>query len=82
VEENGRLEVLYGKGPVSETSVCPDCHHELVKVVCLGTTVRVCIQCRGTWFPYSVLKDFADRDEWFRQLAPAVQLSLASLQPT
>jgi hypothetical protein len=64
---------LFGKGQRQAVSVCPDCRHELVKVVCLGTTVRVCLECKGTWFPFSVVQEFARKNEWFQQLGPAFQ---------
>jgi hypothetical protein len=67
-----------GRG--GKTAVCPDCHHELIKVVCLGTPVRVCLECKGTWFPYAVVRDFAQDNEWFRQLGPAVQMAMAKRQ--
>ena len=67
---------LFETGQSMKVSVCPECAHELVKVVCLGTPVRVCLECKGTWFPYPVLREFARDNEWFQQLTPAVQLEL------
>jgi hypothetical protein len=67
---------LFETGQSMKVSVCPECAHELVKVVCLGTPVRVCLECKGTWFPYPVVRDFAREHEWFQQLTPAVQLEL------
>ena len=66
---------LFGVGTKPTVTVCPDCQHELVRVVCLGTPVHVCLQCRGTWFSYPVVQDFAQKDEWFRELGPAVKLA-------
>jgi len=66
---------LFGTGQSAKPAVCPECHHELLKVVCLGTAVRVCIMCKGTWLPYSVVQEFAQTNDWFRQLGPAFQLA-------
>jgi hypothetical protein len=65
---------LFNKGQTSMVSVCPECRHELVKVHCLGTAVKVCTECKGTWLPYSVVQEFARQQDWFRQLGPAAQL--------
>src|SRR5213594_378389 len=72
---------LFNTGRTGKPAVCPDCHHELLKVVCLGTAVRVCLDCKGTWFPYSVVRDFAQDIEWFQQLGPAVQMAIAKKAP-
>jgi len=63
---------LFGRGEPSKVHVCPDCHHELVRVVCLGTTVRGCVACKGVWFPLSVVHEFSRRDDWFKNLGPAL----------
>jgi hypothetical protein len=64
---------LYGKGAPAKVCVCPDCHHELVRVVCLGTPVRACLECKGVWLPLPVVRDFARENEWFAQLGAAMQ---------
>ena len=45
-----------------------------VKIVCLGKPVRACLECKGVWFAYSAVRDFARDNDWFRQLGAAVQL--------
>lgn len=64
---------LFGKGAATKVCVCPDCHHELVRVICLGTPVRTCLECKGVWIPLPVVRDFARNNEWFAQLGPAIQ---------
>jgi hypothetical protein len=64
---------LYSTGKTATPHVCPQCQHELAKVVCLGVNVRVCVECLGTWLPYPVVQDFASKIDWFRELRPAVQ---------
>lgn len=56
--------------------VCPDCHHELIYVVCLGKQVRVCAECKGTWVPYAAVVEFAKDNDWFKQLGPAFLLQM------
>lgn len=67
---------LFGTGKRPRIAVCPECHHELIPIVCLGVPVRVCNECRGTWFPYAVVQEFARKEEWFQQLGPAVGRAL------
>jgi hypothetical protein len=64
---------LFGTGPSTKVCVCPDCHHELVRVVCLGTAVRACLACKGVWLALPVVKEFARNDEWFQQVGSAIQ---------
>ena len=67
---------LFGTGKSSKVCVCPECNHELVKIVCLGTPVRACLECKGIWLGYSVVRDFARENDWFRQLGAAIQPAL------
>jgi Zn-finger nucleic acid-binding protein len=66
---------LFGTGKRQPPQVCPDCHHEIVKVVCLGTAVGVCVECKGTWLPYAVVQELGRQSEWFRELGRAFQLA-------
>ena len=67
---------LFGTGKRGHVAICPDCRHEIVKVVCLGTAIRACLECKGVWLPYTVVRDFARSNEWFLQLGPAIQLEI------
>jgi hypothetical protein len=67
---------LFGTGKGSKVCVCPDCQHEIVKVVCLGTPVRACLECKGVWLSYPVVREFARGQDWFIQLGPAIQLEI------
>ena len=67
---------LFGTGKRGHVAICPDCRHEIVKVVCLGTAVRACLECKGVWLPYNVVRDFARSNEWFLQLGHAIQLEI------
>lgn len=71
--ESGKLD-LFGQKHANKLAVCPDCHHELVNIICLGTRVRACFTCKGVWFPYQVIHDFARDSDWFRQVGPAIDL--------
>ena len=64
---------INAEGHTLAAVTCPQCQHELAKVVCLGVTVRVCMECSGTWLPYPVVQEFASKIDWFRELRPAVQ---------
>lgn len=55
---------------------CPSCDHELVKVVCISTPVRVCPQCKSVWLPYCVVREFAAVNEWFQQLEPSLEMQM------
>ena len=67
---------LFGTGKRGHVAICPDCRHEIVKVVCLGTAIRACLECKGVWLPYTVVRDFARSNEWFLQVGPAIQLEI------
>jgi len=67
---------LFGTGKRGHVAICPDCRHEIIKVVCLGTAVRACLECKGVWLPYTVVRDFARSNEWFQQLGHAIQLEI------
>jgi hypothetical protein len=73
---------LFGTGKASKVSVCPDCQHEAVKVVCLGIPVRACLECKGVWLSYPVVREFAREQEWFLQLGPAIQLAIDKKKKT
>jgi len=38
--------------------------------------VRACLECKGIWLGYSVVRDFARENDWFRQLGAAIQPAL------
>ena len=65
---------LFHKKTKSKLLVCPDCHHELVKLMCLGKMVPVCCHCRGVWLNRNLVGEFAQEIDWFQQLGPAVEL--------
>jgi hypothetical protein len=67
---------LFKTGKAAKVAVCPECQHELVKVVCLGTTVRTCVGCKGMWLSYSVVREFSEHMDWFRQAGPAIHGAL------
>ena len=73
---------LFGTGTTSKVSVCPDCQHEAVKIVCLGIPVRACLDCKGVWLSYPLVKKFAREQEWFLQLGPAIQLEIDKKRKT
>jgi hypothetical protein len=73
---------LFGTGTRSKVCICPDCQHEVVKVVCLGTPVRACLDCKGVWLSYPVVREFAREQEWFLQLGPAIQLEIDKKKKT
>jgi hypothetical protein len=73
---------LFGTGKRGHVAICPDCHHEIVKVVCLGTAVRACLECKGVWLPYTVVRDFARGNEWFLQVGYAIQLEIEKRRRT
>jgi hypothetical protein len=57
-----------------KVQICPDCTHELVRIVCLGASLRVCTGCRGFWFPFSVVQEFSKNQELFKHLKSAASL--------
>ena len=69
---------LFHKNVRSKVLVCPDCHHELVKLMCLGKMVPVCCHCRGIWLSRNLVGEFAQEIDWFQQLGPAVDLYVHS----
>ena len=73
---------LFGTGTKSKVCVCPDCQHEAVKMVCLGISIRACLECKGVWLPYPVVREFAREQEWFLQLGPAIQLEIDKKKKT
>lgn len=69
---------LFHKKTKSRLLVCPECHHELVKLMCCGKMVPVCCHCRGIWLNRSTVGEFAEEIDWFQQLSPAVDLYVHS----
>jgi hypothetical protein len=67
---------LFGTGTARKVAICPDCQHEIVRVVCLGVAVRACLECKGVWFSYPNVREFSRDNEWFQNIGPAIQFEI------